>query len=193
MWWATVISSKDNPRQKNMSTSNLPKPVTLQNLLQEQSRDLYDAENSYSGYLSRMIDTSSDSELIHELQHIAHNTRQNISDMGSICSLLGVPPTGVKCEAMHGLLREVKETTVEYESGAVKDAALIANAQRIAHYEIAGFGTAKAFARHLDLKDIVEIFADLLERASFANNKLTKIATGSWFTGGINDLAAQGG
>ncbi|MBC7979328.1 MAG: DUF892 family protein [Armatimonadetes bacterium] len=173
-------------------SSTKPSSFSLRNLLQEQTRDLYDAENSYCDFLGKMMQTTTNAELAEELASIATDSRSNIADLEDICNFLEVPSEGIKCHAMAGLLREAKEITDVYECSSVKDAALIANAQRIAHYEIAGFGTAKAFAVQLKLPKVEALFSDLLVRASKADKALTKIAVGSWLTSGINNLAAAG-
>jgi ferritin-like metal-binding protein YciE len=72
---------------------------------------------------------------------------------------------------------------------SLQDAALIANAQRIAHYEIAGFGTAHAFAKKPDLDDVASCFKEMAEQSGDIDKKLTKIATGSWLSTGINEDA----
>ncbi len=105
--------------------------------------------------------------------------------------MLGINPTGVKCQAMAGLLREAQETEEEYCNGSVKDAALIANAQRIAHYEIAGFGTASAFAKKLGLDHVSDTLTEMAEQSGAIDKKFTKIATGSWLDPGVNDAAAE--
>ncbi len=85
--------------------------------------------------------------------------------------------------------KKQKGTEREYVNGSVKDAALIANAQRIAHYEIAGFGTARAFAKKLDLDGIAGHFNDMANQSGEIDKEFTKIATGSWLTPGVNDDA----
>lgn len=175
---------------KNLQLS-VPAPFTLSNLLQEQSRDLFDAATAYSEFLGRMIDLVEDESLTEEMRHIEANTILNIDDLTDVCEALGVPPHGIKCEAMDGLLREAKETTAEYECGAVCDAALIANAQRIAHYEIAGFGTASSFAKKSGLPKLADLYSDMAKRAGSADKALTKIAEGSWLNSGINEVAAN--
>ncbi|WP_411827670.1 DUF892 family protein [Luteolibacter sp. AS25] len=171
---------------------NSKNSFTLLDLLKEQSRDLYDAETEFSAFLGKM-DRAVDNSALHELmESISVKARENIADLEEICSLLDINPNGIKCEAMAGLLREAKDTTQEFESGAVKDAALIAAAQRIAHYEIAGFGTAKSIARQLKKSDIAEMFDDMLSRSSYLDKCLSKIATGSWLSKGINMQAAEG-
>lgn len=167
------------------------KAVSLRTLLEEQIRDLYDAETSYSNFLLRMGDIETQ-ELAENVKEMILHTCEHIEVIEEICRELEVPPTGVRCAAMEGLLREANETTESYESGAVRDAALIANAQRITHYEIAGFGTSKAFASKLGLTNIEKKCADMLNDAIQNDKRLTKTATGSWLTHGVNDLAAIG-
>jgi len=173
-------------------TATRQPPFTLRNILEEQSRDLYDASRKYLSFLSVMDKSIVNKDLHKEIAVIAADSSKNIADLEAVCSRLDIAPEGITCEAMAGLLREAKATTQEYESGSVKDAALIANAQRIAHYEIAGFGSAKAFAAQLKLGEIADIFGEMLKRAAASDKALTKIATGSWLSSGINSLAASG-
>ena len=174
-----------------MTTSTLPekKHTNLRHLLEEQARDLYNAETKYAEFLTRMKLSSTNEDLAEKFQHVKEGTSKNIEILREICGELTVPPTGVKCEAMAGLLREAQETDTEYAHGSLKDAALIANAQRIAHYEIAGFGTARAYAKRLDLDNIAGKFADMADQSGDIDKKFTKIATGSWLSTGINEEA----
>lgn len=165
---------------------------TLIHILEEQSRDLYDAQTSFSNFLDGVGGAINSTELAGQVKDLASDTCKNIADLQAVCDLLEVPCDGVRCAAMDGLLREAKATTQEYANSAVKDAALIANVQRISHYEIAGFGTAKAFAVQLNLTMVANLFDEMLDRASDNDKALTKIAEGSWFSSGINSLAAKG-
>lgn len=164
--------------------------TNLRHLLEEQARDLYNAETKYSEFITRMKLSSDDQDLAEKFSHIREGTAKNITKLKEICDELGVPPNGVKCEAMAGLLREAQETDREYAHGSLKDAALIANAQRIAHYEIAGFGTARAFADKLGFGSIADSFEEMADQSGAIDKKLTKIATGSWLSTGVNDDAA---
>lgn len=167
------------------------KPLfTLSDLLKEQLRDLYDAETQYERLLPNLIKSATSSQLRKHLEAIALHTRENISHLAFICGLLGVPPTGVVCEAMVGLIREAIGTTHEWGDTATKDAALISNAQRIVHYEIAGFGTAKAFAKCIGLHEAVRVLDGMVKVAVDNDSALTTLATGGWFTTGINHEAA---
>lgn len=174
-----------------MSTDTQQKkaPTNLRHLLEEQARDLYNAETKYAEFLTRMKLSTDDRDLAEKFASVKEATAKNIETIRAVCGRLNVPPTGVKCEAMAGLLREAEETEHEYAHGSLKDAALIANAQRIAHYEIAGFGTARAFAKKLGHDEIADHFKDMAEKSGNIDKELTKIATGSWLTTGVNDDA----
>ncbi len=174
-----------------MKQASLKRQTNLRHLLEEQIQDLYNAETRYADYLTRMSLSSKDEDLKGKFDHVKDGTADNIEKLISICDMLGIPPTGVKCEAMAGLLREAQETEEEYSNGSVKDAALIANAQRIAHYEIAGFGTASAFANKLGLDNVSETLTEMAEQSGAIDKKFTKIATGSWLNPGVNDAATK--
>lgn len=167
--------------------SDFIKPVfTLRSLLCEQLRDLYDAETRYAALLPEMASKATASELKEELQAIYGRTRDNVSHLQSLCDALGVDAEGQECEAMKGLVREAKDQASVWGDSATQDASLIASAQRIVHYEIAGFGTAREFCRCLKFGDEADVLSDLLERAFAHDKALTRIATGSWLSPGIN-------
>ena len=142
-----------------------------------------------SEFLKRAQLSSTDADLAAKFVNVTEASAHNIVSLEAICKQLGVPPTGVKCEAMAGLLREANDTETDYVHGSLKDAALIANAQRIAHYEIAGFGTARAFAKRLGFTEIADKFEGMAEQSGNIDQELTKIATGSWLKTGVNDDA----
>jgi len=164
---------------------------SLHQLLQEQLRDLYDAEIQYTAMLPAMIGRATHQELREALTQIAAENRETIQQVEEICDQLDTPADGVLCEAMRGLVKEASATTNTPGDTATIDASLIANAQRIAHYEIAGFGTARAFARCLGKPNVARLLADLTERSGNHDRTLTQIATGGWFASGINEEAAQ--
>jgi len=166
---------------------------TLRDLLEEQVRDLHDAEISYLDFIFRVSDRLEHPELRKNVDDTIISTRENIDRLVQICEILGVPPAGVDCAAMEGLIREAKEHTKEYESGSVMEASFVASAQRIVHYEIAGFGTGKAFAKKLGLNEVEKLFDEMLSQSVSIDKQLTKTATGSWFSDGINDLAVSNG
>jgi len=164
---------------------------SLAELLHEQLKDLYDAEQQYQGVLPKMINCCTHEELSQFLFDLEKTTADNMSDLSSACKLLGIEPDGVTCEAMEGLVREAKRSTGENADSATMDASIIANAQRVAHYEIAGFGTASAFARCIGQPEAATLLSDLAKRAGSTDQALTRIATGGWFKPGINQEAAD--
>jgi ferritin-like metal-binding protein YciE len=164
---------------------------TLRDVLTEQLRDLYDAETQYNSMVPRLTDAASNQDLRSALTAIGRQTGANAQRLADVCRKLNVNPEGVPCEAMKGLVRESQHTAKDDGDANAIDAAIIANAQRIAHYEIAGFGTAKAFASQLNEPEIADDLDDLLSEAWIADSALTRIATGGRNGNGINGSASE--
>ncbi|MEZ0389781.1 MAG: ferritin-like domain-containing protein [Verrucomicrobium sp.] len=175
-----------------MNPSSSARPLfNLKDLLSEQLRDLYDAEKQYAAQLPEMIDRATSTHLQDKLREVAEQVTHNAEELAHVCNLLEVPPDGVTCEAMKGLVREAKDAASDWGDSATLDASIISNAQRIAHYEIAGFGTARAFSRCLKLTEISEILQQLLGQAFRDDKDFSYIANGGWFSPGINHEAAE--
>ena len=164
--------------------------LTLKDVLMEQLRDLYDAEIRYRDILPRLVQRASNDDLTTVLAAIAKQTEENIEKLAHACAALGCAPGGISCEAMKGLVRESNGTANHAGEPPAIDAAIIANAQRIAHYEIAGFGTAKAFANQLEASALAADLDDLLSDAYIADAALSRIATGGRHGHGVNEAAA---
>jgi ferritin-like metal-binding protein YciE len=129
-------------------------------------------------------------DLREAVQHHLEQTRTHVERLDRIFGDLGITPPEEHCEAMEGLLKEGDE--IAGESGgdpAARDAALIAAAQRVEHYEMAGYGTARTLADTLGLDDAKDLLQETLDEESDANEKLTKIATGGLFREGVNEDA----
>lgn len=116
-------------------------------------------------------------------------TRNHVSRLERVFNSLGTTSAGKECEAMKGLIKEGEEVINMKGDSTVKDAALIAAAQRVEHYEIAGYGTARTFADKLGFSDAADILQDTLDEEGSADKKLTSLAEGSMFTTGINEKA----
>ncbi len=159
---------------------------SLKELLQEQVRDLYDAKFQYQTKLDAMIGCATDKRLQDVLQEVAEDVTTGLVLLCDVCDELKVKPEGVTCEAMRGLIRETNAALGDRGDTATIDANLIANAQRIAHYEIAGFGTARAFARCIGLRHVADVLGELNATAKKHDRALTLVATGGWFQTGIN-------
>ena len=118
-------------------------------------------------------------------------TRGQIDRLQRIFDQLGESPEGERCEAMEGLVREGEETIQANGDTTIKDAALIAAAQRVEHYEMAGYGAAETYADELGLSDAKSLLSETLSEEKSADKKLNKIATGGWLSSGINREARK--
>jgi ferritin-like metal-binding protein YciE len=161
----------------------------LHDLLVEQLQDLYSAENQLVEALPKMANASSHEELRDAFEQHLAETREHVSRLEQIFSQLGQEPGGETCKGMEGLIKEGQEVLEMQGDPTVIDAALIAAAQRVEHYEIAGYGTVKTLADHLDLGDAKDLLDKTLDEESKADTLLTKIATGGMFKTGINEEA----
>jgi len=168
-----------------------PQRFGLLDLLGEQVRDLYDASCRFRDVLGELCLVAVSPDLSELLKEMLGEWSDGVSVIEEACEILEVPPTGVGCEAMKGLIRECKDSTAEWKDSATRDAAIIANCQRVVHYGIAGYGTAAAFARCLKLGDVEKLFQGLLKELIESDARLTKLAVGGWFSSGVNREAAE--
>ena len=162
---------------------------SLKDLFVEQLRDLYSAETQLVEALPKMASAASHDELRQAFEHHLDETRGHVDRLREIFGQLGTTPGSETCEAMKGLIAEGEEVVKAQGDSAVKDAALIAAAQRVEHYEIAGYGTVRTFADDLDLGDARDLLDQTLDEESSADKLLTKIATGGMLKTGINERA----
>jgi ferritin-like metal-binding protein YciE len=149
---------------------------TLKDLFVEELRDLYSAENQILKALPKMEKAATSPQLKAAFQEHLEQTQGQVERLEKIFSKLGEKPTGKKCKAMEGLVEEGAEMIHEKAEPAVKDAGLIAAAQRVEHYEMAGYGTARTFAQHLKLNDFAKLLQETLDEEESTDQKLTKLA-----------------
>jgi ferritin-like metal-binding protein YciE len=164
---------------------------TLNDVLEEQLIDLYSAEQQLVEALPKMAQAASTDELRQAIETHLQETRGHFERLQELLPTLGIQPGGETCEAMKGLIKEGEKVVQAQGDPAAKDAALIAAAQRVEHYEIAGYGTARTLADHLDLDDAKDILDQTLDEESHADKLLTTIATGGFFKTGVNEQAAR--
>ena len=164
---------------------------TLQNLYVSELQDLYSAETQLIDALPRMVAAARHDNLKKGLQDHLIQTHDHVHRLEKIFDELEITPGQETCEAMQGLIQEGEETLNAYGDPDVKDAALIAAAQRIEHYEIAVYGTARTFARHLGFDEHAKTLQQTLNEEGAADHHLTKLAEGDWFSSGLNKEAAQ--
>ena len=149
---------------------------SLRDLLIEELRDLYSAETQLVGALPKMAEAAASQELASAFEHHLEETRGHVSRLESIFNQIGEKSSGETCEAMKGLIKE-GEILVKAEGDPdVRDAGLIGAAQRVEHYEMAGYGTARSLARRLGENQTAEILQQTLDEEGEANKKLTSIA-----------------
>ena len=148
----------------------------LKDLYLEQLRDLYSAESQLISALPEMAGAAAHSELKKGIERHLEETRQQKQRLEEVFSALGASPSGEHCEAMEGLVKEGKEILAMQGDASVKDAALIAAAQRVEHYEIAGYGTVCTFAEMLGRSEDKMTLAKTLEEEKETDEKLTKLA-----------------
>ena len=149
---------------------------SFQDLFVSQLEDLYDAELRLTEALPKMADASSSPELRQAFQSHLRETQGQASRIEGIFSKLGKQPKRQTCEAMKGLISEGSDIISAKGDPAVKDAALIAAGQRVEHYEISGYGTARTFAIRLGLQDVAQTLQQSLQEEVGADKKLNQIA-----------------
>jgi len=144
--------------------------------LVEELKDLYSAETQLTKALPRMAKKAQDMELRTAFQSHLNETEQHVARLEQVCELLDCKPRGKKCVAMEGLIEEGKEEMEEITDRDVLDAALIGAAQKVEHYEMAGYGTARTHALRLGYVEAASILQQTLEEEGNADQKLTRIA-----------------
>ncbi|GAA5481251.1 ferritin-like domain-containing protein [Haloferula sargassicola] len=161
----------------------------LKALYFDQLRDLYSAETQLIEALPKMVLKASNSDLKDAFSDHLEETRGQKSRLEEICARHGIAPEGETCDAMKGLVKEAEKHGEETPGGPVRDAVLIASANRVEHYEIAGYGTAKCYADILGFDEDVKQLDETLDQEGAADKKLTKLATGKLLRDGINEEA----
>jgi ferritin-like metal-binding protein YciE len=151
---------------------------TLQDLYVNELRDLHSAELQLINALPKMAEAASSSQLKNAFTTHLEGTRGHVRRLEQILNALGEKPSGKTCEAMEGLIAEGESYVKASGDDSVRDAGLIGAAQRVEHYEIAGYGTARALANRLGEKNAAELLQTTLKEEGAADHKLSEIAEG---------------
>ncbi len=149
---------------------------TLRELLIEELKDLYSAETQITKALPKLVKASSAPALQQAFEHHLEETKNHVTRLEQIFDRLNESPKGKTCEGMKGLLKEGEERMGEKGEPEVLDAGLIADAQRVEHYEIAAYGSARTYAELLGEREIVGLLSETLEEEKAADTKLTQVA-----------------
>jgi ferritin-like metal-binding protein YciE len=149
---------------------------TLEELFVEQLQDLYSAETQLIKALPLMAKASANPELKAGFEHHLEQTKGHAGRLEQILAQYNAEADGRTCKAMEGLVKEGSEAINEYSTPEFKDAALIAAAQRVEHYEIAGYGTVRTYATLLADAPAEELLSQTLSEESQTDEKLTALA-----------------
>ena len=160
---------------------------SLKTLYTEELRDLYNAENQLLKALPKMAKKASAPELKQALEQHLEETRTQVERLDEIFERLGKKATGKTCKAMKGLVEEGSEIMSEDAPPSVRDAGIISAAQKIEHYEIAGYGTVRTFASILGEDEAEDLLQETLDEEGAADEKLTEIAEST-----VNEEAEEG-
>jgi ferritin-like metal-binding protein YciE len=146
---------------------------SLQDLLIDELKDLYSAEKQIVQALPKIIKAVSAADLQDGLSKHLEETKNQVTRLEQIGEILGKKLTGKTCVGMKGVLEEGREVLEETGKGPVRDAALISACQRVEHYEIAGYGSSRDFAKLLGLNEIAALLDDTLSEEKNADKTLT--------------------
>ncbi|MBW3625305.1 MAG: ferritin-like domain-containing protein [Armatimonadetes bacterium] len=149
---------------------------TLKDLFVEELQDLYSAEQQIIEALPKMAESASNPQLKTAFEEHLKMTQEQKSRLEKIAQQLGVDPSGKHCKGMEGLIKEGQELMKEDADPAVLDAGLITAAQRVEHYEIAGYGTARTYASTLGHAEVCRLLQTTLEEEGETDHRLTRIA-----------------
>jgi ferritin-like metal-binding protein YciE len=152
---------------------------SLRKLYVDELKDLYSAEKQILQALPRMAKKTKNEQLKKAFENHVEETRVQVERLDQIFELLGKSPRGKKCKGMEGLLEEGKEMMQEDMEPEVMDAALIASAQKVEHYEIAGYGTVRTYAQLLGENQHVKLLQQTLDEEGKTDKLLTQLAESS--------------
>jgi ferritin-like metal-binding protein YciE len=152
-------------------------PVSsFEELSLEGLKDIYDAEHQITEALPQMAQAASSPELKHAFQLHLKQTQNQIKRLDQVFSLIGQQPERKTCVATRGLIAEGQQHLHETEQGPLRDAALIESAQKVEHYEMAAYGTARTYAQQLGQEQIAQLLEETLREEEETDQKLTDIA-----------------
>ncbi len=148
---------------------------TLEKLLTEELKDLYSAEKQITRALPKMAKNATNEQLKTAFETHLKQTEGQIERLDRVFEILGKSSSGKTCKGMQGLIEEGSEQMKELE-GELLDAALICAAQKVEHYEMAGYGSVRTWAQQLGQKEIADLLQQTLDEEGETDHKLTQIA-----------------
>ncbi len=148
----------------------------LEDLFEHQLKDLYSAESQLIKALPKMHKKANDEQLKQAIEKHLEETKEHKNRLKEVCDDLGIKPTGEECKAMKGLIEEAESFLEEDADGDVRDAGIIAEAQRVEHYEISGYGTVIRYAKELGHEKAAKTLQKTLDEEYKTDQNLTKMA-----------------
>jgi ferritin-like metal-binding protein YciE len=149
---------------------------SIQDLFVTELRDIYHAEKQLVKALPKMAKAATHPELKQAFESHLEETRGQVDRLDQVFENLDLAKRAKKCEAMEGLLEEARSTMEEIEDDNVLDVGMIINAQKVEHYEIAGYGSLVALANQLGHSDVAKLLQETLQEEKAADEKLNQIA-----------------
>src|SRR5437667_6526948 len=160
---------------------------SLDELLQDELKDIYDAEKQLTKALPKLAKKATSEELRQAFEEQLRQTEQHIERLEQVFEQLELPARGKKCEGMKGLIEEAQDMMREADDDATRDALMIASAQKVEHYEIASYGTVRTWANLLGKSEVASLLEETLEEEKETDQRLTSIAENM-----VNPEAARG-
>jgi ferritin-like metal-binding protein YciE len=154
----------------------MKEPKSLQDLYKKELADLYDAEQQIIKALPKMIEGATSEELKDALNEHLDVTKEQASRLEQIFEQLGEKAKREKCKGMQGVIAEGSDQLDEIKDDNLRDAAIISAAQRVEHYEMAGYGTARTYAQLLSEDEAAQLLQQTLDEEKEADQKLTDLA-----------------
>ena len=149
-------------------------------------QDLYSAEQQALEAMPQLMEMTRSDQLRQAFQVHQRETEQQVQRLEQIAQQMGIEPDGETCMAMQGLIEEAQDLLAQLEPGELADAAIIGAAQKMEHYEIAAYGTARTLAQQAGQSQVADLLEQTLKEEKATDEKLTQIATSS-----VNKQAAQ--
>jgi ferritin-like metal-binding protein YciE len=159
---------------------------TMQEFMEHTIQDLYSAETQALEAMPQLMERAQNDQLRQAFQVHQRETEQQVTRLEQIAQQMGIDPEGETCMAMQGLIDEAQDLLSQLEDDQLADAAIIGAAQKMEHYEIAAYGTARTLAQQAGQNEIADLLDQTLQEEKSTDEKLTTIATSN-----VNQQAAQ--
>jgi ferritin-like metal-binding protein YciE len=171
------MKARTHTTDREEGTQPTEMETKLGKLFEEELRDIYWVEKALTKAIPKMIRNATSTDLIAALETHLTETEDHVKRAEQVFEIIGKTARGKTCEAMEGLIKEAEEIMEESDEGVMRDAGIIAAAQKVEHYEIAAYGTLRTYAQTLGLNDAASLLEKTLKDEKNADTILTTVAT----------------